>query len=230
MDLNHEFTVHRPIDEAWVILTDLERIAPCLPGAQLDEVEGDVHRGQVKVKVGPILATFKGQAHFVERNPDGHKAVLQAAGRDTSGKGNAEALITAQLEPLSPTVTTCKVATHLSITGKVAQFGRGALADISDKLLTQFSNNLNDLIEQPDQSAPPDQSEVPGQSEPPAQSAGPAQAAAPQEPARTVRAIEGPAAEPLDLGSVATGPILKRLLPLFAGIVVLLVLLRRRRH
>src|SRR6476661_5516717 len=97
--LLNEFTVNRPIDEAWAVLTDVERIAPCLPGAQLQEVEGDVYRGIVKVKVGPILAQFKGQATFIEKDDLNHKAVLKAEGRDTGGKGNASALITAQLVP-----------------------------------------------------------------------------------------------------------------------------------
>ena len=146
MDLNHQFTVNVPIAEAWVILADLERIAPCLPGAQLTEVEGDTYRGQVKIKVGPILAQFKGQASFVSRDDVAHKATLKGEGRDTTGKGNASALITAELTSVSPTSTTCTVHTDLTISGKVAQFGRGALADVSDKLLAQFSENLNQLI------------------------------------------------------------------------------------
>ena len=99
MDLNHEFTVSVPVDEAWNILTDVERIAPCLPGAELQEVEGDTYRGVVKVKVGPIQAQFKGQASFVERDDTAHRAVLKGEGRDTGGKGNASALITAELTP-----------------------------------------------------------------------------------------------------------------------------------
>lgn len=146
MDLNHEFTVKVPVADAWNILTDLERIAPCLPGAELTEVLGDIYRGQVKVKVGPILAQFKGQASFSSRDNATHTAILKAEGRDATGKGNASALITAQLTALSPTSTKCSVHTDLTISGKVAQFGRGALADVSDKLLTQFSDNLNQLI------------------------------------------------------------------------------------
>lgn len=233
MDLNHEFTVHRPIDEAWTILTDVERIAPCLPGAELQEIEGDIYRGQVKVKVGPILAKFKGEAHFVERDDANHKAVLQAHGRDTTGKGNAEALITAQLEPVSDAVTTCKVLTHLSITGKVAQFGRGALADVSDKLLAQFSHNLNDLIDQQGETATT-AAEAPEAATSEAAAAGAPPAEAPSEHATpaapTVRKIEGPAAEPLDLGQVAGGAIAKRLVPVIVGIVIVLLVWRRRRR
>jgi hypothetical protein len=146
MDLKHEFTVNVPVADAWIILTDLARIAPCLPGAELTEVDGDIYRGHVKVKVGPILAQFKGQASFISRDDAAHTASLKAEGRDSAGKGNASALITAQLTSLSPTSTNCVVNTDLTISGKVAQFGRGALADVSDKLLAQFSDNLNQLI------------------------------------------------------------------------------------
>jgi carbon monoxide dehydrogenase subunit G len=146
MELTNDFTVNAPIDKAFATLTDLERIAPCMPGAQLTEVEGDVYRGLVKVKVGPITAQFKGQASFVEKDEANHKAVLKAEGRDTGGKGNASALITAQLDSLEPELTKCTVSTDLTITGKVAQFGRGALADVSEKLLRQFVDNLETTV------------------------------------------------------------------------------------
>lgn len=146
MDLDHEFTVEVPVAAAWAILTDLQRIAPCLPGAELTEIDGDIYRGQVKVKVGPILAQFKGQASFVSRNDAAHTATLKGEGRDATGKGTASALITAQLTAVTPTSTKCTVHTDLTISGKVAQFGRGAMADISNKLLEQFSDNLNQLI------------------------------------------------------------------------------------
>ena len=155
MDLHHEFTVPVPAADAWKILTDLERLAPCLPGAQLTEIEGDIYRGQVKIKVGPILAQFKGQASFVSRDDANFLASLKAEGRDTGGKGNASATITARLEPVSASSAKCTVDTQLNISGKVAQFGRGALADVSDKLLLQFVDNLNTLIaSQPVEAAP----------------------------------------------------------------------------
>ena len=146
MELTNDFTVNAPIDTAWDTLTDVERIAPCLPGAQLTEIEGDTYRGLVKVKVGPITAQFKGQASFIEKDTEQHRAVLKAEGRDTGGKGNASALITAQLEPIATDVTKVTVATDLTITGKVAQFGRGALADVSEKLLKQFVTNLESTV------------------------------------------------------------------------------------
>ena len=209
MDLNHEFTVNVPVAEAWAILTDLERIAPCLPGAQLTEVEGDTYRGQVKIKVGPILAQFKGQASFVSRDDVAHKASLKGEGRDTTGKGNASAIITAELTSVTSTSTKCTVHTDLSISGKVAQFGRGALADVSDKLLAQFSENLNQLI-----------SAAPAPSAPVVAEAAPAPSEQP-----TIRKIDGPEVAPLNLLDTAGSTIAKRAIPALIGIVVLVAVL-----
>ena len=209
MDLNHEFVVNVPVAEAWVILTDLERIAPCLPGAQLTEIEGDTYRGQVKIKVGPILAQFKGQASFVSRDDVAHKASLKGEGRDTTGKGNASAIITAELTSVTPTSTKCAVHTELSISGKVAQFGRGALADVSDKLLAQFSENLNQLISAaPAPSAPVVAETTPAPSEQP-----------------TIRKIDGPEVAPLNLLDTAGSTIAKRAIPALIGIAALVVVL-----
>ena len=218
MDLHHEFTVPVPATEAWKILTDLERLAPCLPGAQLTEIEGDIYRGQVKLKVGPILAQFKGQASFVSRDDTNFRASLKAEGRDTGGKGNASATITAQLFAVDAASAKCTVDTQLNISGKVAQFGRGALADVSDKLLLQFVDNLNTLIaSQPVESAP--------------NTAAPSAAsAAPSAPSATpsVRKIEQTQeVAPLNLLDTAGSTIAKRLVPVFvviaavvAGIVI----------
>lgn len=202
MDLNHQFTVAVPVEDAWGILTDVERIAPCLPGAQLQEVEGDTYRGVVKVKVGPIQAQFKGQASFIERDDVAHKVVLKGEGRDTTGKGNAAAVITAEMTAVDASNTSVTVNTDLSVTGKVAQFGRGAMADISDKLLAQFVVNLNALIaEQPATAAP-------------------APKAAPTEGVRTIDSAE---VAPLDLLSAAGSPILKRAIPVVVVVVAVLV-------
>ena len=214
MDLNHEFVVNVPVDQAWQILTDLERIAPCLPGAQLTEVEGDTYRGQVKVKVGPILAQFKGQASFVSRDDAAHKATLKGEGRDTTGKGNASAMITAELTSVNATSTKCTVHTDLSISGKVAQFGRGALADVSDKLLAQFSENLNQLI-----SASP----TPATTSTSTTTSEPATTTAPEQP--MVRKIDGPEVAPLNLLDTAGSTIAKRAIPALIGIAVLVVVL-----
>jgi carbon monoxide dehydrogenase subunit G len=209
--LNHTFSVNVPIAEAWNVLTNVERIAPCLPGAQLQEIEGETYRGAVKVKVGPIQAQFKGQASFVEKDDVNYKAVLKGEGRDTGGKGNASAIITAQLTAIDASSTQVNVNTDLSITGKVAQFGRGALADVSDKLLAQFSDNLNNLIA----------------SEPTAATAPAPAPAAPTDDAAqpVVRKIDGPEAAPINLLETAGAPMLKRALPVLAGVAVLVLLL-----
>ncbi len=146
MELNNEFRVPVSVPETWKVLTDLERIAPMLPGAQLQEVEGDQYRGVVKVKVGPITAQYKGSATFEDVDEAGGKVVLKATGRDTRGQGNASALITAIMTP-DGDGTKVTVSTDLTITGKVAQFGRGVLADISGKMIGQFVDALEaDLI------------------------------------------------------------------------------------
>ncbi|HEX7166855.1 MAG TPA: SRPBCC family protein [Acidimicrobiales bacterium] len=146
MELTNEFEVNAPVERAWAILTDVERIAPCMPGAQLQEIEGDEYRGIVKVKVGPITAQYKGAARFVEKDDAAKRAVLRAEGRDTRGQGNANATITATLVGDGES-TKVSIVTDLTVTGKVAQFGRGVLADVSVKLLGQFVECLeNDLL------------------------------------------------------------------------------------
>src|ERR1044071_8713046 len=141
MELTNEFVVPAAVDDAWKLLTDVELIAPCMPGAELQEIDGDEYRGIVKVKVGPITAQYKGKATFVEKDDAAHKAVLRAEGRDTRGQGNANATITATLESEGDG-TKVKVVTDLAITGRAAQFGRGVMADVSTKLLGQFVDCL----------------------------------------------------------------------------------------
>ena len=223
MDLNHDFTVDVPVEEAWRILTDVERIAPCLPGAQLQEIEGDVYRGVVKVKVGPIQAQFKGQASFVERDDTAHRVVLKGEGRDTGGKGNASALITATLTGAGASSTQVKVHTDLSITGKVAQFGRGAMADISDKLLAQFVENLDAMISAGDAGTAPAATPSTAPAATPAPAAEPAPASSPE-----VRRVDAPEAAPIDLLATAGGTVMKRAVPVaiaVAAVVVALVVL-----
>ncbi len=145
MELTNDFEVAVAVEEAWTVLTDLERIAPCMPGAELKEVEGDEYRGVVKVKVGPITASYRGAARFEELDAEHHRAVLKADGRETRGQGNASATITATLSP-GDGGTRVHVATEIAITGKVAQFGRGVLADVSGKLLDQFVQNLETMV------------------------------------------------------------------------------------
>ena len=242
--LLNEFTVNRPIDETWNVLTDVERIAPCMPGAALEEIEGDVFRGVVKVKLGAISTAFKGQANFIERDDAAHRAVLKGEGRDTTGKGNASALITAKLESIDEGTTKCFVETDLHITGKVAQFGRGIMGDVSKKLMNQFATNLNTMLDQqptiaqsgpkPAESSATDAPANPAPTNSPAEKAsgnGATAAAAPSEASKTgassVRKINGPAAAPIELSDVAGSAILKRALPLVGGLVLLWIIVRR---
>jgi len=235
--LINEFTVNRPIEEAWPLITDLERIAPCLPGAELQEVEGEAYRGVVKVKLGAISSQFKGEAHFVERDDENFRAMIKGAGRDTGGRGNASAEITAQAESLSPTSTRVEVTTDLHITGKVAQFGRGIMGDVSSKLMAQFADNLNRMID--DDSMPatesPDDAGDDAQQSDAATGTDAAEAAEPGAPGiepapPTVRRIEGPATDPIDLMEVGGSSIIKRVAPAIIAVVIVLLLLRRRRH
>jgi uncharacterized protein len=246
--LLNEFVVNRPIDQAWAVLTDVERIAPCMPGAELHEIEGEVFRGAVKVKLGSISAAFKGQASFVERDDQQHRAVLKADGRDTGGKGNASATITAAAEEVDSASTKVVVATDLQISGRVAQFGRGIVAEVSKKLVTQFADNLDQMLEGGGQRAATatvlpadvepattaaDATAGDGSAEAQPLSVVPPIAGAPTtggEASRpAVRKIEGPAAEPVELSGVAGPAILKRVLPALVGLVLVALIVRRLR-
>jgi carbon monoxide dehydrogenase subunit G len=141
VQLEHSFTVPVGIDEAWRVLLDIERIAPCMPGAAIDSVDGDDFTGTVKVKLGPIGLTYKGKASFVEKDEAAHRAVIDARGRDARGNGTAAAKITANLAE-SGTGTQVTVVTELDITGKPAQFGRGVMVDVGNKLIGQFADCL----------------------------------------------------------------------------------------
>lgn len=231
----NEFTVNRPIEEAWPIICDIERIAPCLPGAQLEEIAGDVYRGRVKVKLGAVATQFKGEAKFIERDDDAHTAKLNGKGRDTGGRGNAEADIYAVAESLSPTSTKCTVTADLKITGKVAQFGRGIMGDVSKKLMDQFASNLNTMLDDQGPQSPEATTDAPESTAAPAAADEVAAAPAATEPAPTVasepsvRKINGPAAEPIDMADMAGAALLKRLAPIAAIVMVLALVLRRRR-
>ncbi|MDA8116581.1 MAG: SRPBCC family protein [Actinomycetota bacterium] len=215
MELVNNFSVKVPVDRAWALLTDVQKIAPCLPGATLEEVEGDEYRGSVKVKVGPITAAYKGKARFIEMDESGHSAVLKAEGRDTKGQGNASATVALKLNPDGDT-TNVNVTTDLAITGKVASFGRGVLADVSTKLLGQFVDSLEELIASEGKEA-----EAPA----PAAEGAPAAEARPAEP----KPFVPKEAEPVDLLGVAGSPIIKRAIPAIAGTVFFLILVFLRR-
>jgi carbon monoxide dehydrogenase subunit G len=251
MELSNEFEVPVPIEQAWSILTDIERIAPCLPGAQLQEVEGEHYRGIVKVKVGPITAQYKGQATMVDKDDANHKAMLQATGRDTRGAGNASANISAELTEAGER-THVSVLTDLTVTGKVAQFGRGVLADVSAKLLDQFVANLEatvlaeelaieglDLELEAMSSDDPIVAAVAAEVAEEAFEAAEALVDAVDdqpdvaEAPSAVRRIDAPEAEPVDLLGAAGAPVGKRLVGVAAVITALALVFglgRRRRR
>ena len=236
MELTNEFRVDRPVDETWNVLTDVERIAPALPGAQLQEIEGDEYRGIVKVKVGPITAQYKGKATFVEKDDTNHKAVLKAEGRDTKGQGNASALITATLVP-DAQGTKVTVHTDLSVTGKVAQFGRGIMADVSTKLLNQFVEQLETTIlaGNAGEVTKPEAAEAAKPQAPVAMATAEPEAPAPPpnaEATPTIRRLDHPEPEPVDLVGSAGASVAKRVVPVVIGGLLILLFARgvRRRH
>ncbi len=232
MKIEDSFRVEVPVEEAWKVLLDLERIAPCLPGAQLTEVEGDEYRGTVKIKVGPITAQYKGVAKIEEADEANRKVVLQAEGRDTRGQGNASATVIATLVG-DGDGTTVNIDTDLNITGKVAQFGRGVMADVSSKLLGQFADNLKQdvLTGGP---APASESTAPLAADGPAVAGtAPTDASVSTEGPRKIDSKE---AAPIDLMDAAGGSVGKRIAPIVAGLVVVLALWsifkrrKRRKH
>jgi carbon monoxide dehydrogenase subunit G len=229
MELNNDFRVSVPPPDAWKVLTDVERIAPLLPGAQLQEVEGDEYRGIVKVKVGPITAQYKGTATFIEQDePTGH-LVLRASGRDTRGQGNASATITVDMGA-EGNGTKVGVVTDLTITGKVAQFGRGVLAEVTEKLINQFVEALEADIQSgsgPDgqRSVGDSPAAAPGAGAPAGESTTASGPVTPEAVAASgPRRIDSAEPQPVDLLDAAGASVGKRLAPL-AGVGLLLVVL-----
>lgn len=221
MQLEHEFTVPVPVGQAWDVLLDVERLAPCMPGAVLDEVRGDQFDGRVKVKVGPITVTYGGTAEFVEKDVENRKLVIKANGKEAKGAGTAAATITAVFKE-SGDETQISVSTDLAITGRPAQFGRGVMVDVSNKILGKFVDCLSAQISGggPAAEAAPEASAAAN-----ASSNGGATAAA-------TRPALRPEPEAIDLFDAAGAPILKRLAPVAAVVALLVVVLglkRRRR-
>ena len=214
MELNNEFRVPVPPEKAWQVLTDVERIAPCLPGATLLSVDRDEFTGAVKVKVGPITVSYKGKASFEQKDEAAHRAVIRANGRETRGQGNATAVVTAQLKDEGD-ATTVILTTDLTISGKAAQFGRGVQADVASKLIGQFAERLEaDVLAD----------SVPADEVPPI-----GDEAAELKP--TVAQADN-AAQSVDHLKVVAMPLAKRVAPVAAGLVasgVIGFLLGRRR-
>ena len=223
MELEHEFTVPVPVDRAWEVLLDVEKIAPCMPGAVIDSVDGDSFTGQVKVKVGPITVAYAGKASFLEKDATAHRAVVEAKGRETRGSGTAAATVTASMadEGGSTRVT---VVTDLAITGRPAQFGRGVLNDVGNKLIGQFADCLASTIAESGAAASGEEAASVSPDGSPARAAAGATEGATQ---------DRPTPEAIDLLEVAGGSVAKRLVPVAALVVVIAIvwaLVRRRRR
>ncbi|MGH8826371.1 MAG: SRPBCC family protein, partial [Jiangellaceae bacterium] len=142
MQLDHRFTVPAPIDEAWTVLLDLPRIAPCMPGATLTDADDTTFSGTVKVKLGPISLLYRGTGRFAETDEAARRIVIEASGKESRGSGTAAATVTATLTAADGDQTQVDVTTDLKITGRPAQFGRGMLDDVGAKLLGQFAECL----------------------------------------------------------------------------------------
>ncbi|MFI5045592.1 MAG: SRPBCC family protein [Acidimicrobiia bacterium] len=226
MKIEDQFRVPVPVEQAWAVLLDVERIAPCMPGAQLQEIEGDEFRGIVKVKVGPITAQYKGAARITEADEAARRVVIVAEGRDTRGQGNASATVTATLAP-DGDGTVVSIDTDLNVTGKVAQFGRGVMADVSSKLLAQFAESLQTTVLSGEATAESIATTEAGR----AATGTDAGSAPTGEPADGIRRIDAPEAEPVDLLGASSDAVMKRVVPVVLAIVALLTLrsLRKRR-
>lgn len=219
MELTNEFTIDRPIEETWEIMNDLEFIAPCMPGAQLQEIENGEYRGMVKIKVGPITAQYKGKASFVEQDVENRVSRLKAEGRDPR-QGNANAMVTATMKDAGEGRTIVNIHTDLGLSGKLASFGRGAIEDVSKKILGQFIDNLREKLEAGAEAAASSAesgSTASDDSEPVSSSD--------TTESSTVRKIDGPEAQPVDLLAVSGGAMAKRLLPAAGSLAVIAIIL-----
>lgn len=246
MELQHRFTVPAPIDRTWAAFNDLESIAPCFPGAVLTSCEGDEFAGTVKVKLGPVSLQYSGTGRFVQRDEDGHRARFEAKGKDKRGNGTAAAAVTAQLIAIGASTTAVEVKTDLSITGRPAQFGRGVMQDVSDRLLAQFSVCLEEQLG----SSPVTADAETSLAEPPrqtVQTAGPPETPAAGQPATSAAAVgaaapdeagSGEVVQPqpttgsagaaeLNLGSAVVPVLLRRYAPALVAVLVVLAVLRR---
>jgi carbon monoxide dehydrogenase subunit G len=213
MELRHEFTVPVPADEAWRALLDIERIAPCMPGAAVESFDGETVRGTVKVKVGPITLTYRGTASFQEKDEAGRRMVLAANGKEARGTGTARATVTGELTETGGG-TRVSVVTDLAVTGRPAQFGRGVLAEVGDRLVGRFAECLAGKLADggaevaTDAATDADAADAgAGAVRDPGAGAGPASGLAPAAPAVETSA---PGTEPLDLVRTAGVPVAKR--------------------
>ncbi len=209
MELQNSFTVPADVETAWKTLLDVEAIAPCMPGATLESVNGDEFTGNVKVKLGPVSMVYGGEARFVSKDDVAHVAVIEGTGKESRGTGTAKALVTTTLVQEGPNTTRVDVITDLTITGKAAQFGRGVMQDVAGRLVDQFAGNLEQVIGASGAAAT-------------AAAVASGDSSASAAPAATSTPAPIKQAEALDLGSVAMGPVLKRAVPVVIGAIIVI--------
>src|SRR5215469_4324003 len=218
IELDNSFTVPVPPEQAWDVLLDVERIAPCMPGASVTSVEGDEIAGQVKVKLGPLSLSYKGTAKFTEKDAASHTIAIEATGKETRGAGTASATVHASLKPADGEgQTTVSIHTSLNVTGRPAQFGRSLLPEVSGKLIDQFAANLAALID--------------STNNPPAEGAAAAGTAAAAQatatPAQPVAQLQQE--DSLNLIKLVGGPVLKRVIPIAAAAALIAIFRHRIR-
>ena len=215
IELDNSFTVPVPPEQAWDVLLDVERIAPCMPGASVTSVEGDEITGQVKVKLGPLSLSYKGTAKFTEKDQDSHTIAIEASGKETRGAGTASATVHASLKPADTEGDTLvSIHTSLNVTGRPAQFGRSLLPEVSGKLIAQFAANLEALIE----------ADAAGET---ASAEGTTTDGAAQSGSAETAVALRPQEDSLNLIKLVGGPVLKRVIPV-AAVAVLLAIFRHR--
>ncbi len=248
MQLENTFTIDAPIEKAWEALNTPQTIAPCFPGATLTEYEADTFTGTVKVKLGPISLTYKGKGVYKERDDAAHRVVIDASGRDSRGNGTAEATVVGTMTADGPDKTAVTMVTDMKITGRPAQFGRGVISDVADKIIGQFASCVASKLQAGD--APSEEASSEGSAPVPASgsAAGAASsngstgsaatATAPAAPAATAKPSAASTApmkseiDAIDLLDTAGAPVIKRLAPVVGGLGLLLLvifLIRRLR-
>ncbi|TDC03329.1 carbon monoxide dehydrogenase [Nonomuraea longispora] len=222
MRFEHEFTVPVPVEQAWAVLLDVERVAPCLPGASLDVFEGDEFTGRMKVKVGPITVTYKGSASFEEVDKDSHTLTIKASGKEARGSGTASATVKAHMTPREG-ATAVAVETTFNVTGRPAQFGRGVMAEVGAKIIDRFAENLAELLSEStvEPASPQDDDRhlaaVPEPGEP-------EEVRDEMRPVGSLRTSRTADEEALDLLEIAGQPLVKRLAPIAGAVAALLVI------
>ena len=235
IELDNSFTVPVPPEQAWDVLLDVERIAPCMPGASVTSVEGDEIEGQVKVKLGPLSLTYKGTAKFTDKNQASRTISIEATGKETRGSGTASATVQANLTPGEGAgQTLVSIHTSLNVTGKPAQFGRSLLPEVSGKLIQQFATNLEAMINADSAAAAGTAAPAAG-----ATAAGIDEATAAGQASDGSAQTAAPAARPaapavnqeesLNAFKFVVVPILKRLIPVAAVGAAIAVVVRRLR-